>query len=67
MCLHGRPKCLSSETKEMTFFLRKGQGRVEVSKLLEVGHICEVQFLNWLANMLLVPKVVGKWRIFMDF
>lgn len=33
--------------------------REEVQKLLQVGHIQEVQFSIWLSNMVLVPKAIG--------
>ncbi|XP_042388007.1 uncharacterized protein LOC121980107 [Zingiber officinale] len=36
--------------------------RVEIEKLLEADHIQEVQFLSWLANVVLVSKPGNKWR-----
>ena len=39
----------------------------EVNKLLAGGFICEVYYLNWLANVVLVRKANGKWRMCMDF
>ena len=39
----------------------------EVNKLLAGGFICEVYYLNWLANDALVRKANGKWRMCMDF
>ena len=39
----------------------------EVNKLLAVSFICEVYFLEWLANVVLVKMANGKWRICMDF
>ena len=39
----------------------------EVNKLLSAGFIREVYYLEWLANVLLVKKVNGKWRMCMDF
>ncbi|XP_073038076.1 uncharacterized protein [Primulina eburnea] len=39
----------------------------EVGKLMEAGHIREVQFPNWLSNFVLVPKSSGKWRMCLDF
>ncbi|XP_073129096.1 uncharacterized protein [Henckelia pumila] len=39
----------------------------EVDELLEAGHIREVQFPNWLSNVVLVPKSSGKWRMCVDF
>jgi len=39
----------------------------ETQKLLSVGHIREIQYLEWLANVVLVKKANGKWRMFVDF
>ena len=39
----------------------------KVNKLLVGGFICEVYYLNWLANVVLVRKANGKWRMCMDF
>jgi len=41
--------------------------REETKKLLKVGHIREIQYLEWLANMVLVKKGSGKWRMCIDF
>jgi len=35
--------------------------------LLSVGHIKEIQYPEWLANVVLVKKVSGKWRMCADF
>ncbi|KAL0288939.1 UNVERIFIED_CONTAM: Retrovirus-related Pol polyprotein from transposon [Sesamum radiatum] len=34
---------------------------------MAVGHIEEIQFLEWLSNVELVPKPGGKWRMCIDF
>ena len=39
----------------------------EVRKLLEVGFIREVYYLDWLANIVMVKKANGKWRMCVDF
>ncbi|KAL0349747.1 UNVERIFIED_CONTAM: Retrovirus-related Pol polyprotein from transposon [Sesamum radiatum] len=39
----------------------------EIDKLLSVGHIKEMQFLEWFSNVVLVPKPGGKWRMYIDF
>ena len=39
----------------------------EVRKLLEVGFIREVYYPDWLANVVMVKKSNGKWRMCVDF
>ena len=39
----------------------------EVRKLQEVSFIKEVYYLDWLANVVMVKKASGKWRMCMDF
>ena len=39
----------------------------EVRKLLEAGFIREVYYPDWLANMVMVRKNSGKWRMCVDF
>ena len=39
----------------------------ETKKLLSVGHIREIQYLEWLANVVSVKKANGKWRMCVDF
>jgi len=39
----------------------------ETQKLLSVGHIWEIQYPEWLANLVLVKKANEKWRICVDF
>ncbi|KAL0420443.1 UNVERIFIED_CONTAM: Retrovirus-related Pol polyprotein from transposon [Sesamum latifolium] len=41
--------------------------QVEVDKLMEAGHIEEIEFPEWLSNVILVPKPGGKWRMCIDF
>ena len=39
----------------------------EVGKLLQAGAIREVEYPEWLANVVLVKKANIKWRLFIDF
>ena len=39
----------------------------EVNKLLSAGFIREVYYPEWLANVVLVKKANGKWRMSVDF
>ena len=39
----------------------------ETKKLLSAGHIRDIQYPEWLANVVLVKKANGKWRMCVDF
>ena len=41
--------------------------RQEVKKLKEVGAIKEIFFPGWLANIVVVKKKNGKWRVCVEF
>ena len=41
--------------------------RDEVARLLTAGFIQEVYYFDWLANIVLVKKTNGKWRMCVDF
>ncbi|RVW39351.1 Transposon Ty3-I Gag-Pol polyprotein [Vitis vinifera] len=41
--------------------------REEIDKLLEPGFIREVEYPDWLANVVVVPKKEGKWRVCVDY
>ena len=46
---------------------RQKAAQAEVQKLLNAGVIHEVQYPEWLANVVVVPKKNGKWRMCIDF
>ena len=46
---------------------RRKAAQGEVQKLLDAGIIREVQYPEWLANVVMVPKKNGKWRMCIDF
>lgn len=39
----------------------------EISKLLKANFIYEIQFPEWIANVVLVKKSSGKWRVCIDY
>ena len=41
--------------------------RNEVAKLKQAGAIKEVFYPQWLANVVVVKKKIGKWRVCVDF
>jgi hypothetical protein len=41
--------------------------KVEVQRLLDLGFIREVYYPSWLANVVIVKKKNGKWRICTNF
>ena len=55
--------------KKRRIFSLKRQKAIneEVSKLFQAGVIREVEYLEWLANVVLVKKANDKWRLCIDF
>ena len=41
--------------------------QTEADNLLSVGYIREVKYLEWLANVVVVLKKGGKWRVCVDY
>ena len=66
--LNVNPKCKPVRQKRRIFApeLNKAVTK-EVKKLLEVDFIREVFYLDWLANVVMVKKSNGKWRMCIDF
>jgi hypothetical protein len=64
---------ISPETKPISQKKRKvGEERraaiiEEVTKLKEAGFIEDIKYPSWLANVVMVKKANGKWRMCVDF
>ncbi|XP_011091718.1 uncharacterized protein LOC105172079 [Sesamum indicum] len=62
------PAARPVQQKKRTFGIDKNRIiEEEVNKLLKAGYVSEVQYTDWLANMVMVPKTAGKWRMCTDF
>ena len=46
---------------------RRNAAALEVQKLLEAGFIKEIHYTTWLANVVLVKKSNGQWRMCVDY
>ena len=56
------------QQRRRAFALERDQAVAEeVTKLLTAGFIREVYYPDWLANVVLVKKTNGKWRMCVDF
>ena len=65
---HDGSKGQTCPTKEKELQQGKTPGHQQkTQKLLSVGHTREIQYLEWLANMVLVKKANGKLRMCVDF
>jgi hypothetical protein len=58
----------SIKQKQRSFAPKRNQAIAnEVEKLLQADFIREVHYSEWLANVVLVKKSSGKWRMYVDF
>ena len=66
--LNVNPEKKPVQQKRQAFALERNQAITDkVGKLLTTGFIREVYYPKWLANVILVKKANGKWRMFVDF
>ena len=66
--LNVNPSFKPVKQKRRSFALeRQKMINEEVGKLLKAGEIREVEYPEWLANVILVKKANGKWRLYIDF
>ena len=67
--MHKLPKCPYTRIQAITGMASERQQAVqeEVGKLLAAHSIREIQYSDWLANVVLVKKSNNKWRLCVDF
>ena len=66
--LNVHPKCKLVQQKRRIFAPKRNKTITEeVEKILEAGFIREVFYPYWLANVVMVKKSNGKWRMCIDF
>ncbi|XP_077237166.1 uncharacterized protein LOC143878818 [Tasmannia lanceolata] len=62
------PTCKLIKQKRRHFSPERQQAiKEEVEKLLKADFIQEIKYTDWLANVVMVKKANGKWRIRIDF
>ena len=66
--LNDSPSFKPIKQKMRSFALERQKAiNEEVGKLLQARAIREVEYPEWLANVVLVKKANDKWRLYIDF
>ena len=66
--LNVSPSIFPVQQKNWVFAQEQDKAMAEkVRKLIETDFIWEVYYPDWLANMVMVKKAKGKWRMYIDF
>ncbi|GAU37228.1 hypothetical protein TSUD_375300 [Trifolium subterraneum] len=60
-------RCKGHDTERKVGEERRAAITEEVAKLKEAGFIEEIKYPTWLANVVMVKKASGKWRMCVDF
>ncbi|XP_074352742.1 uncharacterized protein LOC141691890 [Apium graveolens] len=67
-CLNVQLEAKPVKQKKRTFVVERQKViEAEVEKLLEAKFIEEIEYPDWLANVVVVKKSNGKWRICVDY
>ncbi|RDX78623.1 hypothetical protein CR513_41075, partial [Mucuna pruriens] len=66
-CLSVSPSAKSVAQKKRKQGEEKRAVKEEVGKLLTAGFVREVQYPTWLANVVMVKKANGRWRMCTDY
>ena len=66
--LHMDPRALPVKQKKRKFAPKRIHAiREEVNKLLLANYVREVKYPNWLSEVVMVRKALGKWQMCVDF
>ncbi|XP_074376923.1 uncharacterized protein LOC141718437 [Apium graveolens] len=67
-CSNVQPEAKPVKQKKRTFAVERQKViEAEVEKLLEARFIEEIEYPDWLANVVVVKKSNGKWRMCVDY
>ena len=70
MChrLNVNPRVLTRRQKRRPLDPERAQAlKDKVDKLIRAGFMREVKYLAWVSNLVMVPKLDGRWRCCVDF